>query len=144
MSADADHVECGEVQRWALAHHRNRDDFDSGDLLDRLSRFDYFEVMELPITHIDLDEFEVLDELVDDYVQMPAPGPPIVYDQVNGSMIDGIHRANAAARRGAQTIAALVGTRNTLEGCPTPRRVVSIATLLPTPDADQGLQMVGP
>lgn len=98
--------------------HSKQRDFDDGDLVDRLSQFNAFEVRKLVIAELDADEFLVDEELVDQYVAKISAGeisPPIIYDEVNASMIDGIHRLNALKKSGALFIESWVGTEATLD-----------------------------
>lgn len=93
--------------------HREPDDFIEGDLTDRIYWFDDYELTSLPIADIDLDEHYVDEDLVDDYIEhikdSPKTMPPIVYDPIEQSVIDGIHRANAYAKLGYDAIPAYVG-----------------------------------
>lgn len=93
--------------------HREPDDFVEGDIGDRIYWFDDYQLTSLPMSQIDLDEYYVDDDLVDDYIDhikdSPNTMPPIVYDPVERSVIDGIHRANAYAKLGYDTIPAYVG-----------------------------------
>jgi hypothetical protein len=93
--------------------HREPNDFVEGDIGDRIYWFDDYKQTELPISQINLDEYYVDEDLVEDYIDFikdsPNTMPPIVYDPIEGSVIDGIHRANAYARLGRETIPAYVG-----------------------------------
>ena len=93
--------------------HREPEDFIEGDIGDRIYWFDDYKKTSLPISNLNLDEHYVDDELVDDYVELikssPNTMPPIVFDPIANSIIDGIHRANAYAKLGYDTIPAYVG-----------------------------------
>jgi hypothetical protein len=90
--------------------HRNDDDFVDGDIGERLEKFDEYEVKMLKISTIDLDEWDVQPDLVEEFANLSKETAfPIVYDIVDKSIIDGIHRANAAHMRGETEIVALVG-----------------------------------
>jgi hypothetical protein len=93
--------------------HREPDDFIDGDIGDRIYWFDDYKLTSLPLSNLNLDEHYVDEDLVDDYVEhikdSPKTMPPIVYDPIAKSIIDGIHRANAYANLGYDTIPAYVG-----------------------------------
>lgn len=93
--------------------HHTFQDIEEGDLPDRIYWFDEYELTELPLSKINLDEFYVDEDLVEDYIDYikdsPNTMPPIVYDPIANSVIDGTHRANAYARLGRKTIPAYVG-----------------------------------
>lgn len=86
--------------------HRNEDDFYDGDITERIGRFLKYQVAEVNITKINMDEYE-LDDYVDDYIEkfkQFGTYPPIVlgyYDNNWGyDIIDGTHRANALKKLG--------------------------------------------
>jgi hypothetical protein len=93
--------------------HREPDDFIEGDIGDRIYWFNDYKLSSLPISNLNLDEHYVDEDLVDDYIEhikySPKTMPPIVYDPIAKSIIDGIHRANAYAKLGYETIPAYVG-----------------------------------
>lgn len=93
--------------------HRDVNDFSEGDLGDRIYWFDDYKLVDLPISQLDLDEHWTDEDYIEDYmnhiVDSKHTMPPIVFDPVAGSIIDGIHRANAYARLGHKTIPAYVG-----------------------------------
>jgi hypothetical protein len=95
--------------------HRNYDDFHEGDLTDRIYWFAAYKLTELSINDLDLDEWDVDEDLVAEHVAMIMKSrhttPPIVYDPKERSIIDGIHRANAYAQLGYETIPAYVGVK---------------------------------
>jgi hypothetical protein len=93
--------------------HRNERDFDDGDLIDRIYWFDDYEPSSINISNLNLSEFYVDDSLVKEIItkikSSPNTMPPIIVDPYSGSIIDGIHRANAYAELGYKVIPALVG-----------------------------------
>ena len=93
--------------------HREFRDIEEGDLPDRIYWFDEYKTTQLPLSKINLDEYYVDEDLVEDYIEYikdsPKTMPPIVYDPIAGAVIDGMHRANAYARLGYDTIPAYVG-----------------------------------
>jgi len=105
LVASANHV-AGLVEEI----HRRAEDFEEGDLQDRLYAFPLYRLTLIPIADIDLEEFETDEDLILSYAEKTGTMPPIVFDPSSGSIIDGIHRTNAADRRGQQTILGYVGT----------------------------------
>ena len=100
-----------EVYTQVQKLHRNYDDFVDGDLGSRLDEYDYYELKEIPISDLDLEEWDVRDNLVADNIKKMKENPnypPIVVGD-DMSIIDGIHRANALNELGYKTIKAYVG-----------------------------------
>lgn len=106
------------VDAWTIFNqvkniHHTFQDIEEGDLPDRIYWFDDYELVELPLGKINLDEFYIDEDLIDEYIEhikdSPNTMPPIVYDPIAGSIIDGAHRANAYSRLGKTTIPAFVG-----------------------------------
>lgn len=99
---------CGEVMRL----HGRPQDLEEGDLLHRLNRFNFFVKGNVPISSIDLEEFSIDEDKVlefMDLIRADSPTPPVVFDSVSNSMIDGFHRSVAHARLGLTSISAYVG-----------------------------------
>ena len=102
-----------------LAIHQNRDDFDEGDLIDRIYFNDSYELKMIPIEDIvspwHADEFKV-----DDYVKRigdKGDYPPIVVDaERNGTyeIIDGTHRYEALKLLGRKVVKAYAGVKDEL------------------------------
>ena len=91
--------------------HRDYDDFIDGDLGERLDKYKNYDLKEIDISNLNLEEWDVQDYLVDEIVQQMKQDknyPPIVVDSQYG-IIDGIHRANALDELGFKTIKAYVG-----------------------------------
>lgn len=105
--------DASEVMNIVNKIHRNKADFAEGDLTDRIYWFNEYELGNLPIKELNLSEFDIDEELVKSFMQKikqnSSQMPPIVFDPVSGSIIDGIHRANACARLGMKSIPAYVG-----------------------------------
>lgn len=91
--------------------HGRPDDLVDGDLVHRINKFDTYEETIIDIDMLDLDEWEVDEDFVDELSQrITIDGyEPIVYDPDDGPIIDGIHRANALNNIGKQKIKAYVG-----------------------------------
>ncbi len=106
-------INAGQVDAIVRKIHRDENDFVEGDITDRIYWFNNYVLGELEIGALDLYEYEIDEDLIEDYIDhikdSPKTMPPIVYDPINGSIIDGIHRANAYARLGKVTIPAYIG-----------------------------------
>ncbi len=91
--------------------HRNPDDFFEGDLGKRLDDYEYYELKDIDISDLNLDEWDVRDYLVERIrkeIEKNPKYPPVVIDH-EMSIIDGIHRANALNELGYNKIKAYVG-----------------------------------
>lgn len=102
------------VQDDVIRLHGRRQDICEGDLLHRLDRFNFFVKKMISISSIDLGEFDFDQERVDHFkflFSQSGAYPPIVFDSLDGSIIDGIHRANALAQLGVNEIEAFVGVK---------------------------------
>ena len=108
-------VDANHIYSLAKQIHRNYDDFSEGDLSDRIYWFEEYKLTELPTSKLNLDEWEIDDDLVADHVAEIMKSrhtmPPIVFDPIENSIIDGTHRANAYAKLGYDTIPAYVGSK---------------------------------
>lgn len=92
-------------------HHRY-DDMYYGDLDNRLQKYDYYVLQSIPLNKLNMDQWSHDDDLSDKYAEMPKEDmPPIVYDSMAKSIIDGTHRAHAAKKRGDTEIMAYVGLK---------------------------------
>jgi hypothetical protein len=99
----------GDVEDLVREIHHREEDFDEGDIVDRIYACGSYRLTLLPIADIDLEEFYVDEDLVETFTKKNEPMPPIIFDETYKSLIDGIHRAKAADRRGQKTILAYVG-----------------------------------
>ena len=93
--------------------HRNQDDFTDGDISTRIEKYKQYKVETVNIEDIDIKEFDLVDEYVEDYVEelkKKKTYPPIVLAH-NYQIIDGTHRANALAELGYKKIVAFVGIK---------------------------------
>jgi len=99
------------IYQYVQQIHRNYDDFIEGDISDRIENYSSYTLKNIPITNINIDEFDVQDDLVDDYINLYVDTKkmiPIVIGNDN-EIIDGIHRANAAHKLNFKNILAFVG-----------------------------------
>lgn len=108
-----------QVIAHVLATHSRPEDFDEGDLLDRVASFGAYQKSLLDLDTVDLDEFALCDVTIEEYrllyLASGGRGPELIYDPVNGSMIDGLHRANACRRAGYRFHEAFIGDPQTYE-----------------------------
>jgi hypothetical protein len=73
--------------------------FIDGDLGDRIEEFEIYKLTELSISQIDLDEFDINEDSVQEYksiIKETGDYPPIVVDE-DYRIIDGAHRAVAVS-----------------------------------------------
>ncbi len=93
--------------------HRKPEDLGYGDLSDRIFWFKDYELTTIKLSTLDLDEWDVDEEYVEDYMKEIRSSketmPPIIYDPLAQSIIDGTHRANACFNLGLEDIVAYVG-----------------------------------
>ena len=108
-----DSVDANTIYRTVQSAHHTPEDFEEGDIGDRIYWFDDYKLTSLPIADLNLNEYYVDEDRVDDYVERiqysPNTMPPIVYDPIAKSIIDGIHRAAAYSKLGHATIPAYSG-----------------------------------
>ena len=105
-----------ELECLAEDIHRDNDDILEGDILERINCVDFYELMELPISFLDLDEWGKDDDLINEYTELDINSmPPIIVHEFsldNYSIVDGVHRLNACHKKGLKTIKAYVGKRS--------------------------------
>lgn len=105
----APRIEVSELIQVVRKIHASPQDFDDGDLTDRLYKFSTYQLKEIPLDTLDALEWSSADWMVDEYAALSTQAPPIVYDPKKKSIIDGTHRALAAIARGHTHIWAYVG-----------------------------------
>lgn len=111
-------IETGELVDLVKEIHHSSHDFEEGNLYDRIWQFYSYDLKMLPVSSLQAEEWDRDDDVVDEYTSRLTAGeipPPILYDPVNDSIIDGTHRLAAAIAAGQSTIAAYVGDENTYE-----------------------------
>ena len=92
--------------------HGKPEDFDEGDINDRIYKYSEYKLTKIEIDDLDLEEFYVDEDYVQDLeleIQKEGKYSPIVFDPDQKSIIDGIHRANALHNLGKKYINAYVG-----------------------------------
>ncbi len=105
-------VSSDEIVDIVMSLHTREEDFEDGDLIERIKYFPFYELKNVPLSSLDTDEFMTDDELVDKYaeeIKLNPDYPPIVFDPVNSSIIDGMHRVQSLEQLGYDTVRAYVG-----------------------------------
>lgn len=104
--------EC-DVYMLTKSVHSNVDDFDEGDIGERIEEFEFYVLKDVPLSEIEEPRYYVDEERVDEYLEMnPETAPPIVlsyYSDGSYLTIDGGHRITVALKRKQATIKAFVG-----------------------------------
>lgn len=96
---------------WVGTLHHRPQDLDEGDLLERIAHYHRYVLVEVPLNHLDADEWATCEETVAEYAERAGAFPPVVIDPFD-SIIDGTHRVGAAVKRGDTTILAYVGVED--------------------------------
>ena len=109
----------GEIDRIVLKSHHTPEDFEDGDLMERIDRFYYYHLIEIKLSSLDKNEFDVCEDRVDKYVKMIEDKgmkdmPNIIVDQ-EFSIIDGIHRLNSMTESGIDTAKVYIGSEISLK-----------------------------
>lgn len=96
-----------------LVHHiadmHDREDPYEGDVPTRILDYSKWELKPIPVASTDANEYPTDPDLVADYAARDFSSmPPIIFDQPNGEIIDGFHRANAALQSDIKQILAYV------------------------------------
>ena len=103
-------ISSDDIVDWVMKHHYNPEDIDSGDLIQRIQKYDLYELEMIPIEKIDADEWYTDSEQVEDYeieIKKKPDYPPIIVDE-DLTIIDGTHRAKAIKNLGYKFIKAYV------------------------------------
>lgn len=97
--------------------HREHNDFVDGDLAERIEEFPFYNLIsDFDIKKLDLDEWNVEEELVKEYSNLISRYgienmPPILISDEN-SIIDGIHRLNSLKELGYANVPVFQGSHN--------------------------------
>ena len=107
------------IAQYVRSLHRNEEDFYDGDLEQRVYEFSKYKLMEVKISKINIDEYDLDIDYMKDYIKEYRNNqnyPPIVLDGDtqwswgnNYTIIDGTHRVNALHRLKIDTVKAWVG-----------------------------------
>lgn len=104
-----------EIFDYVYKIHSRQQDFDEGDLEDRIYKFSKYILTKLPVKRLyEENNWQIDDHKVKKYINLGSTLPPIVYDKVNYEIIDGSHRVAVAYQRGLKFINAYVGTKENL------------------------------
>ena len=110
-----DIVDNDVIYRFCRKIHRNDEDFYDGDLGKRIDKFNHYKLSMIPINEINIYEWQINDDDVDDYAKMYIQKndyPPIILGRKKYgkyTIIDGTHRANALHNLGLTKIKCWVG-----------------------------------
>lgn len=91
--------------------HLTHEDFEKGDLEDRIRKHDFYKLIDVGANLIDADMWNSDDDLVgayEEYIKREPDYPPIILDDDHKTIIDGTHRAKALKNLGHKTIKAWV------------------------------------
>lgn len=116
MTDHATFLDARDVQDLVSRIHRSGQDLDEGDLIHRIWRFRRYELKRLSIAELDLEQWQISNDVVARFAAMdPATMPPIVFDPLDRSIVDGAHRANTRAKAGDTEILAYVGIADSVD-----------------------------
>lgn len=102
-----------DVYSYVQRIHSNEEDFDSGDLGQRIEYYKQYKVESIDISKLNLDRFQIYPDIVDKYIkQYEKYGAylPIVVTH-DYEIIDGNHRASALNELGINNILGFVGIK---------------------------------
>lgn len=114
-----DNIKIGEVYDEADVYsytqriHHTYSDFIDGDIGHRIEKYKKYVIKEVNISDIEIDEFYIDGDLVDEYkeeIKRLNTYPPIILNR-DYSIIDGTHRVNALNELGYKTVVAFVGMK---------------------------------
>ena len=113
-----DIYEESDIYQYIQKLHYKRDyDFWEGNLGERIEKFPYYDVKEIPIKDIEMDEYQLDEDDIEEYIEMfkkRGSYPPIVLGKKSYgyyNIIDGTHRANALRELGFDKIICFVGKK---------------------------------
>lgn len=102
------------LTKMVKSFHHNLADFEEGDLIDRIHNYSYWKLVDYDISKLQLDEWYVEEEYVEDYVEETKNNPnypPVIIDDKSSNIptiVDGTHRLNALNELGHTTVKAYV------------------------------------
>lgn len=102
-----------DVYSYVQRIHSNEEDFDTGDLGQRIEDYKQYKVRSIDISKLNLDRFQIYPDVVEKYVkQYEKYGAylPIVTTH-DYEIIDGNHRATALSELGINKILGFVGIK---------------------------------
>lgn len=93
-----------------VAELNDRDDPYEGPVPAHISQFPVYHLVAVGLDETDVFQYGHDTWLAQEYSLLPATSaPPIIFDKLNGEVIDGFHRVHAALLRGDVTVMAYVG-----------------------------------
>lgn len=100
-------IESSLILDFVMSIHKKEEDWEEGDLEDRISSYEYYQVLDVDIDNIDLDEFLVDEDYVSDVVGFIKNSnynynSPVL--DADYGIIDGIHRLNALYEMGYKKV----------------------------------------
>ena len=99
--------------------HHSPEDFIEGDIAERLEQYATYTLMSVPVNSLNFNDYNTAPCIIIDYARdWNDAVPPVVFDPINDTLIDGAHRAAAAAQRGLAYIQAYVGDKDTYTPLP--------------------------
>lgn len=112
MSEFNEKIHCSELLEIAKSIHRKNEDFQSGDLEERIMKVEWYYLTTVNPIMID-QEWKVDEEKVEEYADLdPAKAPPIIlykYGNEHYSVVDGQHRIESFKRNKVYSTLAYVG-----------------------------------
>ncbi len=103
-----------DVYSYVQRIHSNEEDFDTGDLGQRIEDYKQYKVQSIDVSKLNLDRFQIYPDVVEKYIkQYENYGAylPIVTTH-DYEIIDGNHRATALSELGINKILGFVGIKN--------------------------------
>jgi len=88
---------------------------ESNELKNKIEKFDFYKLGELPISKIKINPSTINIEKVEEYKEIIKINPdysPLIYDSINNRIIDGAHRAEALKEMGYETVRAYISIPN--------------------------------
>lgn len=100
------------IYQYVQILHGNHD-FIDGDLGKRIEKYSSYQLVEVDINKLNIDEYYLFDDLVDEYVEeykkRGSYPPPVVTNKYR--LIDGNHRSNALNKLGISKIKVFKGLK---------------------------------
>ena len=100
------------IYQYVQILHGNHD-FIDGDLGERIEKYDKYQLVEVDIDKLNIDEYYRFDDLVDNYIEeykkRGSYPPPVVTNKYK--LIDGNHRSNALNKLGITKIKVFKGLK---------------------------------
>lgn len=96
--------------------HHTLEDFEEGDIIERISQYYWYYLSEIKIKDTDYENYDYDQEKVNLMTQNIKENsfkyPPIIFDPLNKTVIDGIHRIRALKGLGVEKVKAYIGSIN--------------------------------